>query len=177
MIKLPGRGLTLIELLVTVSIIGVVFGIIISSAGMIQRYGRDAKRQTDLRSLQSALQQYYADQNFFPDDKASTPLKLSGVGTISSLTNCTGNPTPSCTVTKTYLTNIPSELPTMAGTPYYYQAFPSLADFLAGTPTPLCDNDTTKCFYYMLCAKLENSSGPTYTCRGNGTYNLRITPN
>lgn len=168
MTKLPRRGLTLIELLVTISIIGVVFGVIISSAGIIQKYGRDAKRQSDLRSLQSALQQYYADQNFFPDDSSSTPFKLSGVGAVTSLTSSIGNPIPPPSA-KTYLNNIPSDPTLGTGTPYFYKAYASLSDQATD-----CDNSTTKCFYYILCAKLENIAAGTYC---GGSYNLQITPN
>ncbi len=170
MTKLSGRGLTLIELLVALSIIAVVFGIIVTSAGGIQKYGRDAKRQADIRTIQSALQQYYADQNFFPDDDVSSPLKLSGAGAVTSLTNCIGNPAPSCSVTKTYLSSIPSDPTSGTTTPYYYKVYASLSD--QGTN---CDNSTTKCFYYILCAKLENGSGDL--CSGATGYNLRVTPN
>lgn len=65
-------GFTLIELLVAISIIAIVFGIIITSAGAIQKAGRDTQRKADLRSLQSALQNYYVDNNTYP--VSLTPL-------------------------------------------------------------------------------------------------------
>lgn len=60
------KGFTLIELLITISIIG-----ILSVIGMVAYYtvlkqGRDSKRQSDLRSIQSALEQYFADQFNYP---------------------------------------------------------------------------------------------------------------
>lgn len=60
------RGFTLVEVLVAISIVGVVFGVIITSAGAIQRNARNAQRETDLRAISSALQQYYADNQKYP---------------------------------------------------------------------------------------------------------------
>lgn len=59
-------GFTLIELLVTVSIIGILSIIGMVAYFSVLRQGRDSKRQSDLRTIQSALEQYYADQFNYP---------------------------------------------------------------------------------------------------------------
>ncbi|MBI2595859.1 type II secretion system protein [Candidatus Daviesbacteria bacterium] len=172
--KLPKNGFTLVEILIAISIISIVFGIVLTSAAAIQRNGRDTQRKADLASLQSALQQYYADQNFYPDDDANTPLKLSGAGAITSLTSRVGNPDQTQPI-KTYLSSIPKDPTSGTATPYCYKAYSSVADFPANA-TP-CDNaSTAKCFYYAVYAKLENSTGNSYTCNSQ-TYNYQITPN
>lgn len=150
--KLPAReGFTLVELLVVITIIGIMFGVVITSSVAIQKNGRDVQRKSDLRNIQTAIQQYYADQNFYP-----SVLPAAG----SSLTSGTG------TSTKTYLKSIPSD-PTGVKA-YYYKAYISQAN------SADCDNASeSKCFYYKLCANLENS--------GSGTdcvnYNYLLTPN
>lgn len=155
------HGFTLIELLVAVSIIGVVFGAVISSNAAIQRQARDASRQADLRSLQSALQQYYADQNFYP--------MTFSLAATSSLTSAIGNPSPPVSL-KTYLTTIPKDPVSGTTTPYCYTA--QLSAGLGG----VCNNTDSKCHYYKLHAKLENSdAASSYPCNSQN-YNFQITP-
>ena len=59
-------GFTLVELLVTISIISILSGFIVSNllGGRIR--SRDAQRKSDLRQMQSALEMYRADQGFYP---------------------------------------------------------------------------------------------------------------
>lgn len=93
------RGFTLIELLVTISIIAILSAIGLVAYSAVMRQGRDSKRQSDLRSIQSALEQYYADQLNYPVAvTAGSPLSASG---------------------KTYMNTVPT------GTPaYVYRATP-----------------------------------------------------
>lgn len=74
--KLPVKksGFTLIELLVVISIIAVLSTIGFVAYSTVSKQGRDAKRQSDLKSIQSALEQYRADQGEYPAS-LSSPLK------------------------------------------------------------------------------------------------------
>ncbi len=94
------NGFTLIELLVAISIIAVLSVIGLSAYQSVYKSGRDSKRQSDLRSIQSALEQYFADQLFYPD----APLPSAG----NPLTSNTGNPSPNPSP-KTYLNSVPSD--------------------------------------------------------------------
>ncbi len=68
------KGFTLIELLVVISIIAVLSTIGFLTYTTVLKQGRDSKRQADLRSIQSALEQYRADQGSYPA-LLSSPLK------------------------------------------------------------------------------------------------------
>lgn len=60
------RGFTLIELLVVITIIAILSAISIVALSTVAKNGRDAKRKTDLKTIQSALEYYYADQGYYP---------------------------------------------------------------------------------------------------------------
>lgn len=54
------KGFTLLELLVVISIIAMLITIGLSSFSTAQRKGRDAKRKSDIKEIQNALEQYYS---------------------------------------------------------------------------------------------------------------------
>lgn len=162
-------GFTLIELLVAISIVSIVFGVILTSAAAIAKNSRDTQRKADLKNIQSALQQYYADQNFFPENA----FVLSSAG---SLTSSKGNfTTPLPSPVKTYLSILPKDPTSGTITPYLYNAFTSSN---LSTPCSNVNDSTTQCHYYCLFAKLENPPSVSGTC---GTppadYNWIVTAN
>lgn len=157
------KGFTLIELMVVITIIGVVFGVIITSTLAIKKNSRDAQRQSDLRAIQSALEQYNADQTFYPP---TTNLNLQTATMLSSPTG-----------TRTYLGKIPKDPQAgSGGLDYTYTAMPS--------SNPLCDNTSAPsfCTSYCLYARLENLSSsnfdPSCTTPPNSTpaYNYSLSP-
>ncbi len=60
--KRASWGFTLLELLVVVSIIGILIAISSAAFSTAQKKSRDAKRQGDIKAMQSAFEQY-ASQN------------------------------------------------------------------------------------------------------------------
>lgn len=80
------RGFTLIELLVVIGIIGILATIGAVSFGSARGKARDAKRQGDLRSLQSGIEVYGADQNYYPIPTASSWTDLLTKVQMSSIT-------------------------------------------------------------------------------------------
>lgn len=60
------NGFTLIELLVVISIIGILAAMLTASYTEAQKNGRDAKRKGDLKSIQSALEQYRVTNSSYP---------------------------------------------------------------------------------------------------------------
>lgn len=128
------QGFTLIELLVAISIVGVLAAVAIASLGQIQKSGRNAERESDLRTLQSALQQYYTDKNYYPN--ASPPTELARELSLSS--------------GKIYLNNFPTDPITKAN--YLYTTGTDSSNLV-------CDNTNAnpalRCHYYQICADLE----------------------
>lgn len=55
------RGFSLLELLVVISIIGILIGVGAVSYTTAQKKGRDAKRHGDLKGMQSVYEQFYSD--------------------------------------------------------------------------------------------------------------------
>lgn len=160
------RGFTLIELLVTVTIIAVLSAIGLVIYRVVLEQGRDSKRQSDLRTIQSALEQYYADQFFYPT--SALDYLISGTSQPGpAFTSNTGNPSPS-SIVKTYINALPLD-PTYAGVPGRYWYVPS---------PDQCDNSTSnRCTAYCIYAKLEGSSPGTGNCIATGySYNFAVTP-
>ncbi|PIS08253.1 hypothetical protein COT76_02470, partial [Candidatus Berkelbacteria bacterium CG10_big_fil_rev_8_21_14_0_10_33_10] len=53
------HGFTLIELLVVIAIIGILAGVVVVNVGSAQAKARDAKRISDMKAIQTALEMYY----------------------------------------------------------------------------------------------------------------------
>lgn len=140
------RAFTLIELLITISIIAILITIAIGAYASMTKNSRDAKRQSDLAVIQSALEQYKADQNFYPPvGTANGSLSLNTTGGTNTLINFAN--------TKTYLRQVPKE--TLTGhTQYCYVASPASC--------------TTACTTYTLYANMENSANANLTTAVDG---------
>lgn len=64
------KGFTLLELLVVISIIGILIGLSAVSYTTAQKKGRDARRTGDLKGMQAVYEQFYSD----PANSYSYPL-------------------------------------------------------------------------------------------------------
>ncbi|MEI8067764.1 MAG: type II secretion system protein [Candidatus Shapirobacteria bacterium] len=57
------KGFTLIEMLVVISIIAILTALISVSFSMAQKKARDSRRMQDMKSLQTAAEQYYSSND------------------------------------------------------------------------------------------------------------------
>lgn len=62
------QGFTLVELLVVISIIGVLSGILFVNFSGVRERGRDTSRKNDMRQTKTALRLYYNDYQTYPDN-------------------------------------------------------------------------------------------------------------
>jgi len=66
------RGFTLIELLVVIAIIGILSSVVLASLNSARKKGRDARRISDVKQLQLALELYYDNNSSeYPDALSS----------------------------------------------------------------------------------------------------------
>lgn len=85
--KINKKAFTLLEILVVIGIIAVLVGLTTSSYSIAQKKARDAKRKSDLKSVQNCLEQYYSYNDNFKYDGGSLvngnlPTSLSCGGTV-----------------------------------------------------------------------------------------------
>jgi type II secretion system protein G len=60
------RAFTLIEMLVVISIIGILATLIAANLNSARSRARDAERKSDLKNIETALRLYYNDNNEYP---------------------------------------------------------------------------------------------------------------
>lgn len=61
------QGFTLLELLIVIGLIGILVAVATTSYGTIQKKSRDGRRMSDMKAIQNAFEQYYADmQGTYP---------------------------------------------------------------------------------------------------------------
>jgi prepilin-type N-terminal cleavage/methylation domain-containing protein len=92
------RGFTLIELLVVIAIIGMLTSIVLVSMGGARKKARDARRQSDLRQVATAMEMAYDDGS----------AECGGMDTY--LTSAAA-PTKICPTSGQYLNPFPANIP------------------------------------------------------------------
>ncbi len=138
------KAFTLIEILVVVTIIGVLITAATVSYTSLNKSSRDSRRKADIENIRAAVEQYRSDNDTYP---ASITFSCASPGNLSN------GPT-------TYLTKIPNDPKCASGQNYSYVP--------VGNGGVGCDGTTTPCTNYAIGATLENTSS---TCGiGLGNY-------
>lgn len=78
------KGFTVVELLVSISIIGLLSTIVFASFSQAQKRSRMAKRVSDLKQMQVALEYYYAVNKSYPNTGALWRSQCSWWGSLAA---------------------------------------------------------------------------------------------
>lgn len=124
-------GFTLIELLVVIAIIGLLSTLAVVSLNNARQKSRDAKRVSDIKQIQTALELFYADKNGYPGG-AAVVLGSAGFKTMSS-TNIWSDTAAGTT----YMGQVPVN-PTPGGSNYSYTGKDSAGAGCALLAAPFC---------------------------------------
>jgi prepilin-type N-terminal cleavage/methylation domain-containing protein len=145
------KGFTLIELLVVIAIIAILSTVVMTGLNSARAKGRDAKRLSDIKSLQKALDLYYDTCGGYPAFGAGGAYV--GIGTTGGLLTTTFDGT--CDATNEFGTvmNPLPESPQPNGDAYTYC---STADG-AAIGAPSCDDTSTAS--YQITFNVENDAG------------------
>ncbi|MBL7057719.1 type II secretion system protein [Patescibacteria group bacterium] len=133
------KGFTLIELLVVIAIIGLLSTLAVIALNNARSKSRDARRVSDIKQIQSALELYYNDANGYPPTTGANPIEI-GNKCLQLFTN--GFVETTCNPTGTiYMTRVPSN-PAPNGSAYKYR-----------------NTDTANAREYKIEYTLENGAG------------------
>lgn len=148
------RGFTLVELLVTIAIIGILSSVGLTTFTSAQKKSRDARRKNDLATIAKALEVYYNDLGRYPADSTN---QIKGC-TVDSSTEVVCNWNSAFQHADTnpdtiYLITLPADPSSSQN--YYYDAI-----------------SANKA--YQLYARLENSADPAVPKDGDNPQNYGI---
>ncbi|OGG11485.1 hypothetical protein A2Z00_03500 [Candidatus Gottesmanbacteria bacterium RBG_13_45_10] len=129
------KGFTLLELLVSATIIVVLTVIGMVSYSSVNKRSRDVKRKSDLEQIRSALEMYRADNGYYP----APPESTGGFGSVSALSSI---------LVSTYMPAVPTD-PTYPKLDYWY----TVTNLLSG-----------QYYGYCVCSQLETITAPSSTC-------------
>ncbi len=130
-------GFTLIELLIVITIIGILTAVVTTNLSSARSRARDARRKSDLRSIEQSLRLYYNDYKKFPDSDAE--FKIDGCNTNPCSWGGAFSKGNGPTI---YMTSLPTDPSSTTNSTTTYRYYSSSDD------------------QYILQATLENMSDP-----------------
>lgn len=166
----PKRGFTLIELMVSITILAIISAVGFATYSNSQVIARDGKRKQDLRQIATALELYYQQNKHYPctlSTVASGWVFSSSTPSFWITNNVSGaNATNGCqlpaanTFDSNYISNLPVDPKSNGGQPYqdnqYGYAYWASTTTSGSCPTVGAGTGQT----FVLVTQLENKSDP-----------------
>jgi prepilin-type N-terminal cleavage/methylation domain-containing protein len=150
-LKKKNQGFTIVELLIVIVVIGILALLVITTYSGIQAKARNAKRQTDIQSLQTQLEAFFSQNGYYPSltDMNSSTWRATNMKSLDP--NALVDPSSTCNPTSaSCLVSAP------VAKSYSYAVTDS-----SGNP---CEVTDTNCAQYTLTAEYEG------TVNGQSTY-------
>jgi len=141
-LKKSNKGFTIVELLIVIVVIGILALLVITTYSGIQQKARNAKRTSDLKSLQTHIEAFFSQNGYYPSRANLNDGSWLSTNMKSLDQNALIDPSN------------PTQSKSMASAPaakvYSYQ--PTQSD---GTTS--CESDDTTCAKYTLTATYEGT--------------------
>lgn len=151
-LKQKTSGFTIVELLIVIVIIGILAGLVITTFVGIQQRARNSERQTDINSVASQLEGYFASHSSYPNlADLNTAAFRDGNG-LKMGDNSKALADPS----NANSTTLVGTVPTNSNGGYTYQTYPATCD----SPTDATGDSVTAatpCEGFRLTAVMENA--------------------
>ncbi|MFA4818603.1 MAG: prepilin-type N-terminal cleavage/methylation domain-containing protein [Patescibacteria group bacterium] len=113
------KGFTLVELLVVIAIIAILSTLAVVALNSARLKSRDAKRVSDVKQIQTALELYYGDQNLYPSGTIAANAQAGTLGDANHLTLSATNGFNATAAGTVYMGRVPSN-PSPGGAAYTY---------------------------------------------------------
>jgi prepilin-type N-terminal cleavage/methylation domain-containing protein len=149
------QGFTIVELLIVIVVIGILALLVITTYSGIQAKARNAKRQTDIASLQTQLEAFFSQQGYYPSLGDMNSISWRGQFMKSLDVNALVDPSSTCDPT---VTGSACLVAAPVAKSYSYKVTQS-------DGTTSCESADTGCAQYTLTGTYEGTVNgqPTYT--------------
>ena len=145
------QGFTIVELLIVIVVIGILALLVITTYSGIQAKARNAKRQTDVQSLQTQLEAFFSQNGYYPSLTDMNGVAWRTANMKSLDVNALIDPSSTCN---------PATTSCLVAAP----AAKSYAYVVKDSTGASCEATDTNCAQYTLTATYEG------TVNGAATY-------
>ena len=139
------QGFTIVELLIVIVVIGILAALVITTYGGIQAKARNGKRASDIQSVQTQIEAFYAQNQYYPSltDLNSQAWRVTNMKSLDNISLV--DPSSTCNPNTTACVTL-----AVAAKSYSYQVGDAAAN-------ASCEAVDTNCAQYILTATYEGT--------------------